>query len=372
MTPRQRLHAAIEGQPVDRVPWSPFLAYWWECQPIERQESGQIRFLREIGADALLRGFGFPFVCSDILGLREYEVVDEIPGCKICRTVKGPLEKIEYETPVGTLTTVTQFSPEGNTKFVVEHPLRTAEDCKILSYLVERMLIRSNYETVRAAIDEVGEHGIHVPVLSPFQKTPFQSLVEHFMGTQQLAYALADYPEDVEALLAVMSERAMEAVEIAIDSPADTFITWEDTSTTNMSPTQFSCYVLPDLNRWGQRIHAAGKHLIHHACGHLKALLPVLASEEVDMIESITPPPTGNVELPQAQAALMPKVGVIGGIEPTHFLNLGLPEFTAYVENLLDCVDPMHFILANSDSCPPGVSLEKFHRVTAIVSARRL
>lgn len=33
MTPKQRLLAAIQGNPIDRVPWSPFLAYWWEAQP---------------------------------------------------------------------------------------------------------------------------------------------------------------------------------------------------------------------------------------------------------------------------------------------------------------------------------------------------
>ena len=57
MTSRERLLAALRGNEVDRLPWSPFLAYWWDYQPQAIQERGQVAFLREIGADALLRGF---------------------------------------------------------------------------------------------------------------------------------------------------------------------------------------------------------------------------------------------------------------------------------------------------------------------------
>ena len=33
LTAKQRLLRAIRGEDIDRVPWSPFLAYWWENQP---------------------------------------------------------------------------------------------------------------------------------------------------------------------------------------------------------------------------------------------------------------------------------------------------------------------------------------------------
>ena len=56
MTSKERIVAALEGQPVDRVPWSPFLAYVWEHFPEEIQKQGQPDFLREVGADPLWRG----------------------------------------------------------------------------------------------------------------------------------------------------------------------------------------------------------------------------------------------------------------------------------------------------------------------------
>jgi len=369
MTSRERLLAAIRGQDVDRIPWSPFLAYWWENQPKTIQDRGQTWFLKELGADALLRGFAPPFTCSNLHGTGAYpdQFCLDVPGCDMRREVHGDDWVVQYVTPVGSLTMCSRYSPAGNTRFVIEHPVKRREDYKILSYLVERMIIRANYEFIQQEIDALGEDGLYAPLISPFLKTPLQALIEHFVGTQQLMYDLMDYPEEVEVLLAVMSARAMEAVQIAIESPAEAFITWEDSSTTNVSPSLFARYIASDLNRWGQAVHAAGKLLMHHACGHVRALLPIMAQETVDMIESLSPPPTGNVEIWEAQEVLGSRVGVIGGIEPTKFLELDLAALRIYVETLLDKVNPRHYVLANSDSCPPGVSIEKFRLVTEIV-----
>jgi len=372
MTARERLLAALRGQEVDRIPWSPFLAYWWENQPKAIQDRGQPWFLKEIGADALLRGFAPPFSCSNFYGADVYpdQFCLVFPGCDMRREVNGNDWAVHYMTPVGTVTMLSRYSPAGNTRFVIEHPIKRREDYKILRYLVERMILRANYGFIQQEIDALGEDGLYAPLISPFLKTPFQALIEHFVGTQQLMYDVMDYPKEVEALLAVMSERAMEAVQIAIASPAEAFITWEDSSTTNVSPSLFTKYIAPDLNRWGQAVHAAGKLLLHHACGHVRALLPIMAREAVDMIESLSPPPTGNVEIWEAQTVLGSRIGVIGGIEPTHFLNLEVQSLRNYVETLLDRINPRHYILANSDSCPPGVAIEKFRLVTEIVQSR--
>lgn len=53
MTSRRRLLAALRGQEVDRIPWSPFLAYWWEHQPQQIQDCSQVWSFKEIGADPL-------------------------------------------------------------------------------------------------------------------------------------------------------------------------------------------------------------------------------------------------------------------------------------------------------------------------------
>jgi uroporphyrinogen-III decarboxylase len=360
MTSHERLVAALRGQPVDRLPWSPFLAYWWEHQPAWFQEKGQPWFMKEIGADALLRGFATAFSTSY-----------ESDGCKIVETHSGDLLRTEYHTPLGVLTAHSRFSPDGNTTFVYDHPVKSRFDFEILARLVQGMRIQPDFALVAEPIRALGEDGLFVALVSPFGKTPFQQMIEYWVGTEAMAYALSDYPEAVEDCLQVMSERAFEAVALSIDSPAEAFISWEDSSTTNISPRMFARYIVPDLNRWGKAIHAAGKLFLHHACGHVRALMESMSNEEVDVIESLSPPPTGNIQVWEAQKVLSPRIGIVGGIEPVQFLTLAEHDLRAYVENLLARVNPCHYVLANSDSCPPGVSVEKFRLVTRINQANR-
>jgi uroporphyrinogen-III decarboxylase len=361
MTSHERLLAALRGQPIDRLPWSPFLAYWWEHQPVEFQQMGQPWFFKEIGADALLRGFSTAFTTS----------YDQ-DGCSMRETRSGDLLRCEYHTPIGSLLAQSRYSPDGRTIFISDHPVKTPHDFEILAYLAGHMTITPNHPAVAQPIAELGQDGLFVALVSPFGKTPFQHMIEYWVGTEGIAFAMSDFPQQVEACLQVMSEKAMQAVRISVDSPAQAFISWEDSSTTNISPRLFERYIAPDLNRWGREIHSADKLFLHHACGHVRALMKSIAREEIDSVESLSPPPTGNIEIWEAQAQLPAHIGVIGGIEPVNFLHLGPLEFDRYVENLLDRVNPNRYILANSDSCPPGVSIERFARVTQIARAWNL
>ena len=373
MTSKERIVAAIRGREVDRLPWCPFFTYWWDTQPAERQQAGQPAFYREIGADALLRGPTTAFTASDVLGLAEvplgasYNLKDDLPGCTITRTGDGGHKYVSWETPVGRLHVTLTYSRQGDTWFVTGHPLKTKEDYKILRWLVEHMRIRPYFEEAHAQIDDLGEDGLVAPLVSPFLKSPFQSLIEHFAGTEKLCYDVFDFPEVVEETIAVMGEKAREAVRISVESRAEAFITWEDSSTTNLSPELFRKYVAPEIDAWGRIVHSAGKMLIHHACGHVAALLPIIAGEQIDAVESVSPPPTGNIEIWDAQELLEDRVGLIGGIEPVKLQTYHGERFERYVREILERTAGRHFVLANSDSCPPAVNEESFRMVSKLV-----
>lgn len=355
MTPKQRLLAALRGRPVDRVPWSPFLAYFWEAQPPAVRERGQVAFLEEIGADPLLRG-----------SVRLFSVKHQ--RCEIQTVERGSEKFTYYRTPVGELTARHVYSPAGDTWFIMDHPVKTEADFQVLTYINEDMVVEPAFAEYLAEAEALGERGLHIPIIGTESKTSFQSLLEYWVGTEELVYALMDYPKAVEECLAAMRMNSQKSVEISVESPAEGFIFWEDSSTTNISPAMFERYTAPEIDGWGHAIHDAGKLLIHHACGHLRNLLPAMGRTAIDAIESIPPPPTGDVELWAAQAAVPDHIGLIGGIEPTVFLNSTLDELDGYVRKLLQQVATPRFVLANSDSCPPGVSEEKFRLVTAIVN----
>ena len=354
MTSKDRILNAIRGNEIDRVPWSPFLAYFWEHLPAEERAMGERAYLQRAGADPLFRGYG-----------RAYRV--EQKNCVSTTRQDGHKRYTTHETKVGTLTEEYTYSPNANSWFLTHHPVETEEDFRILQYMAENQTIVSDAAWLHADYRGVGGEALLMPMLGVNGKTSFQSMVEHWCGTVNLTYALYDYPEVVEECLAVMREKDLETVKYSAETEVDSFIFWEDSSTTNISPAMFETYTAPQINEWGKILHANGKLLIHHACGHLKDLIPAMCRTEIDMIESISPPPTGNIDVREATAMMPDHIGLIGGIEPTFFKNCTLDELEARVYELLDVMKGKRFVLANSDSCPPGVEHEKFRLVGEIL-----
>ena len=358
MTSYQRLRAALLGQPVDRVPFSPFLAYVWEHYPNEIQNRGQRQFLLDMGADPLWRGAACPVK----------EILPE--NCTLHRLEAGDVITTTLDTPLGQLRFRHQHSQRGNTSFIVEHPLKTPEDFKIQTWIEQHTRLEYDESPVREHLAGDGSDGLSLGMLLPRCKSAFQSLVEHYVGTEELAYALSDFPQLVQELHAAMVERDLKAARLAARAPYDFWLTWEDSSTQNYSPGQYQTYIASEIRQWCDILKSHGKHYLQHACGHVKDLLPMIVEQGNLGVESLSPPPTGNIELADARARLGETFAIIGGIEPTHLLNLSDGPFDAYVEEVLSR-GGRRFVLANSDSCPPGVTPDKFARICQIARGWR-
>lgn len=354
MTPRERILSALRGKDTDRLPWSPFLAYYWEHLPNSERALGQIEYMKRMGADPLLRGLTQAFRVEQ----KNCTVSEKRSGNKIYRT---------FETSVGSIHTEHTYSENANSWFLTGHPVETEEDFRVLQYMTENMTVHENIREFDEQNSALGEEGLHLPVIGVHLKTSFQSLVEHWCGTENIVYALYDFPEVVKECLETMWEKDMETVKVSVKSSADGFIFWEDSSTTNISPDMFSEYTAPEINEWGRVIHESGKLLIHHACGHLKDLIPCMCRTDIDAIESMSPPPTGNIDIADAAAIMPEHIGIIGGIEPTFFRGCTVDQLCDRVTELAGAMKGRRFVLANSDSCPPDVEYEKFKIVSELV-----
>lgn len=354
LTPKQRLLAAITGKEIDYVPWSPFLAYYWDFLDENIQNAGMVKYCEDMGATPLMRG-------TSVLHTLHWK------NCEIRQEMRNGKQLTVYETPVGNLTEVRTYSESANSWFLTGHPIHEEEDFKTLMYLYEHLEFSDNLKEFEKEYTELGDRGLILPVIGTDLKTSFQSLVEHWCGTESLAYAICDYPELVEECLHTMWEKDKKTLEIALKSPAEGFIFWEDSSTTNISPDYFRNYTMPEICEWGNLLHKNNRLLVHHACGHLKDLLPLISETPIDALESISPPPTGNITAEEIRDILPERIALIGGIEPTFFLNSTMEELLNHTEKLLKKMKGSRFVLANSDSCPPGVAYEKFLSISRMV-----
>ena len=354
MKPKERLLNSIKGKEIDRTAFSPFLAYFWNSLSDAERKGGQAEYLKSVGADPLLRG-------THQLYKTKYK------NCEVSTVDKNFEKFVTYTTPVGEIKEEHTYVKSANTWFLTDHAVKTPEDFKVLTYINENMQVTPDYQPFESEYKALGDDGLILPKIGAYQKTGFQSLLEKWVGTEELVYAVYDYPDIVEECLEVMKIPSLRSVEISVDSSAEGFIFWEDSSTTNISPQLFLKYAAPEINSWGDIIHKNGKFLVHHACGNIKDLLLHMKNTSVDVIESVTPPPTGDVEIWEAQEILNGEIALIGGIDPTVFLFSDMNDLEKYVRELLSKVNKEKFILANSDSCPPGVTREKFEMVAKLV-----
>ena len=361
MNSKERIEAALNGRPVDHVPFSPFLAYVWESFPQEVRDAGQLAFHHAVGADPLWRGGGG---CP---------VKAILPAGLERKTIEEGNRSITYTiTPVGTLRWASAHSEAGNTSFLVEHPLKTEEDFKVRMWIEENTTYVLDLEPAEQHFQGPGREGLTVGMLIPRCKSAYQDMVETLVGTEELIYALVDFPDTVRSLWRLMVEKDLAAARMACDSPHDYFLTWEDSSTQNYSPAQYDEFIGSEIGQWCDILASAGKRYIQHACGHVAALTERMRDHGVFAIESISPPPTGNLTIRDARSLVGETMGIIGGIEPTQFLNLSERELRPYVESVIEDGRGGPFVLANSDSCPPGVTVEKFKLVAEVAKTQKL
>jgi hypothetical protein len=361
MDSKSRLINALHGRETDRVPFAPFLAYFWESQSKEIRSRGKLTFLQDIGADALWRGA--PGV-----------VTANIPGLDIRKKTSGNDTSIIYETPVGTVSEIYRYLPDSNTEFLIKHMIERVEDFNILCWMEENSRIDSDNSRAKVHLQNDGREGLSLAIpihsrLDRVNKSSFQALVEHYVGTENLIYLAYDYPEKIDEVLDIMKEKNEAAVRISAScNDYDYFLSFEDSSTQNYSPEMYEKYIQPEIARWAEILTEAGKHYVQHACGHIRGILPLIKSQGILAVESLSPSPTGNVSLAESRSIVGNDFAIIGGMEPTRLIELSEDEIPGYVRQVIGENGSGPFILANADSLPPQVSIAKLRKIAETVN----
>lgn len=263
----------------------------------------------------------------------------------------------EYRTPVGSL-----FETVKGQR-LLEWRLKDVHDYPAAEYLVEDLAWLPDYEAFEALEREIGDRGLAFPFLPA---SPVQELVQRWLGVEGFAFHLEDHRAHVERLMRKMQAKNEELYRIAADSPSPFVVACENTSTRMISPATFERYTVPHLASFADIVHARGKIAIAHMCGHIRALLPLIARTGVDGINCVTPPPLGDTEWREAFEALGDDAVVDALIGPSAWLApAAADEVRRNVEAMVteDLLDRNIMLTAAADGLS-GIPLERFRAVT--------
>jgi len=353
MTGRERVMASLHGQECDRLCWSPLIDNYFTSSLASQG------FQRTDWRDA------YRLVVADIIE-RHTPTIQSFEDDTITRKIisHGSQEVELIETPLGSLT-IERGTNAWEAEHVTRFPLRTVADIHTWEYMVEHTRHREDYATFREHDRRIGADGI-ATTSSPM--TPLMQFMENLSGIQDTYYLLTDHPAEMQACLELMRAKNKEAFRLIAQGPEAVVITYEDTSSTILSPAVYRKYCAPVLNEYAEICHAAGKLYLTHMCGKLSAFSPQLKAGLQDGIESVCTPTTGDIWAYEARAAWGADKIIVGGLEPAALERMTAAETTDYVTRILDQMPTFQrFILGTGDATAHATPVANLRAISDLV-----
>ncbi len=358
MTERQRVLTLLQKKAPDRVPWLGDLAYWipyaLKNGVIDSAYAGDgiYRLHRDLGVGFYLQGY-FPFA-------GESENVD------VTRTVNGVTITTEWKTPVGCLRQVETEMPASYTVATREHMIKDINDLKTYVYIQEHTTYGSDYALAARRGELIGDNGA---VLCYLPKSPYMELVALRAGIMAVVDMVMEEPDIFGECLDRLEICADTAARLAVDSPAEFLMIPENISSEVVGKRPYHAYMERYQKKWFREIKKAGKTSFVHMDGTMRGLLREVSEAGADVMEALTPAPTGDIEIEDLANWTAENTVIWGGIPGAYFTDsVSDAKFDEYVKRVLDTwTRAPRYVLGVADQVPPYSRPERIMRVRTLV-----
>jgi uroporphyrinogen-III decarboxylase len=366
-TIRERVLAILDRRSPDQIPWIPRLQIWHTA----RQKTGTMpEAYRGYSLRDLERalGVGTPAREGRIFRMTR-------PGVETLVHRDGQTSILEHRTPVGSVrqrrVLTDTLAAVGIGESEVDYFLRRPEDYDVLEYLAEHTYYEPAYDEYLAYEREIGDDGY--PMVSAGD-CPFHHFLRQLAGYEQGYLEMADHPDKLAHLLAVMTQVDRERLWPVIEqSPARMILHGVHFSSQMTPPHLFREYMLPYYQEFSARLHAKNKRLVMHADNDTRMILPELKAAGYDMLECFATWPLTQTTLAEARAALGTDVIIWGGVPSVLLEPDSTPEeeFERYMDGLFHTIAPGDaFILGVADNAMPEADIRRIARITELVNER--
>ena len=362
MNYRERILAALRGEPVDFIPWAPR----WELLFDAATRDGRL--------PEKYRGWDIFDVTRDlgmgIKGNRAPLFRLEMTGVEVRNRQDGMDTITEVDTPYGTVRMVFRMTEELQSEGVrgleMEYFIKGRQDYDPVYYMLEHTKVVPTYEEYEAYARKIGEDGLAFPQVGP---CPLHKIQREYTGYQQSYFELADNLPQVERLVEMLQAQFDEITEIAVNSPAPAIEADGNYDIGLHSPAFFEQWFLRPLRKFGDALHARGKLFITHTDGQMRNLLELVKRTGFDVAEAWSPYPQTTVTTAEARKVWGEQVAIWGGL-PTPMLRAAIPdeEFERYFFGFLREIAPGdRVVIGTGDNFPTDSSFERVRQVTRLV-----
>lgn len=364
MTSRQRLLAAYAHKPVDKTPCSPRMNAWMNEYYGSADLPTVLRAAREFDFDPhVVRA-----VYNSAVSINSPRNLAPLPRVEYRteQTTAGAYRVLRrvFQTPDGELTDVTCSPPAGDrtygispNPFRTEYLIKDAGDLKRVHWLSRdpaTVSLAPYFETETKA----GENAlVMLNVMS--------SLCHRAGDAYPMTDLMAMYYEDrafFDELLDIGRREMFAEIDAALKAGVKHFFAnwYYNSLSAGWSPKIWQSVFAPELTEMADRIHAQGGTLNFYDDGKCMPLLETFADTGIDALQTLVPPPVGDVDLAEAKRRIGARVCLMGHIDLLYVIQRGTPEIIeqAVKDALVIGGEGGGFILGTSDSIRDGTPLE--------------
>ena len=359
LTSKQRLFRAIRREEVDRIAISPRYFDWLfgthGCECVHHCLWMQDRYEHDLMApytppqhNYLLNHTG-PY--NDLEGVT-VEVDTEY-------TADALTVRRRFKTPAGDITDARSVNLPGSTvvfPHIIEAPVKARKDLERISFLLQPPE-QVNVADIPLIIGMIGDRGL-------LQVQATQGVDQFLMDAMGVEHALLLYYDDREfliELLRLFNNHHRAILKRVLEQRVDViFEPWYNCSmSVGWSPTQCREIFLPFVKQNIDLIHEHETLVEHYNDGKMDAVLEDLAESGCDIVETLAPPPLGDVDLASAKERIGDRACLKGHIDQVNLICNGDPDrIRDAVRSAIETAGPTGFILGTADSIRPESPLE--------------
>jgi uroporphyrinogen-III decarboxylase len=263
--------------------------------------------------------------------LDEYPDTYALPGVRVDQRkfAEGDFIVIErtFHTPAGRLSDRILIPPSGREFGVTPNPTRTEhlvkspEDLPALRHVLAA--VNTNYDFLDAQRRMMGDRGVMMVTV--------RCALDHNAGhARDLADLMVDYYDNrpfFDELLGIFHQRSLAQIKAALEGGAEfIFGTWYFASlSAGWSPAIFKEVFVPLVREQVELTHRYGAIYDYYDDGKLAGTMDLIASAGVDVLETCTPPPTGDFDLARAKATIGRTTTLKGYVDLLHVVKCGTP-----------------------------------------------
>lgn len=238
------------------------------------------------------------------------------------------------ETPVGTISSLVARLVDDRTPSCVtlEHFVKEPDDWRVVNYVFEGMLrqLKPNHDEIERELDTQGEHGYAIGIVG---RTSFQQTWIELAGLETAIFHLMDGVDGFREFVDIHKRFHTVTAEMAVESPSKHILSIENITNT-ISPELFGEFCLPIYELYGDAFRGTDHVFAVHIDGLMGHLRDHIKEAPIDVIDSFSPPPSGDLSLMEARIAWPDKTIWVN--LPTHLAFVQGDDLRAAYAELVD------------------------------------